>query len=126
MVRLRVQMSVTLDGVIQAPGREGEDPRGGFRHEGWAAPYFDQVMMEDAGKGMSAAPAYLFGRRTYENLHKAWAGKTGNPFSAALDNGQKYVASRTLKAPLVWKNSTLLEGDAAAAVAKLKQTLDRD
>jgi dihydrofolate reductase len=38
-----------------------------------------------------------------------------------LNNVQKYVASRTLRAPLPWSNSTLLEGDAADAVARLKE-----
>ena len=124
MARLMVQMSVTLDGVVQAPGRADEDMRSGFRHGGWAMPYFDQVMMQDAQKGGN--PLLLFGRRTYEDFHKVWPSRTDSPFSAMLDNAQKYVASRTLKAPLVWKNSTLLEGDAAASVAKLKQTSERD
>jgi dihydrofolate reductase len=38
-----------------------------------------------------------------------------------LENRQKYVASGTLKEPLIWRNSTLLHGDAAEAVAKLKE-----
>ena len=59
----------------------------------------------------------LFGRRTYEDFFKVWPNRTDNPFSAVLDNAEKYVASRTLTEPLPWKNSTLLKGDAAEAVA---------
>jgi dihydrofolate reductase len=127
MAKLLVQMSVTLDGVVQAPGRADEDVRGGFRDGGWAMPYFDHVMMQDAQKGgAGGGPALLFGRRTYEDFHKVWPARKDSPFSAMLDNAEKYVASRTLKAPLAWKNSMLLEGDAAAAVAKLKQTSEKD
>src|SRR5207237_9646286 len=46
--------------------------------------------------------------------------------SARLDTMQKYVASTTLSEPLQWINSTLLKGDAAEAVARLKQELDKD
>jgi dihydrofolate reductase len=119
--------SVTLDGVMQAPGRPDEDMRGGFAHGGWAAPYFDAVMAGAAAQGMAQAPAMLFGRRTYEDFATVWPHMPAdNPFTAVLNNAEKYVASRTLRAPLAWKNSTLLEGEATAAVATLKAQLDRD
>jgi dihydrofolate reductase len=63
----------------------------------------------------------LFGRRTYEDFFSFWPNQTDNPYTEVLDNTRKYVASRTLKEPLPWRNSALLEGDAAAAVAKLKE-----
>jgi len=53
MRRIVVNNSVTLDGVMQAPGRPDEDRRGGFEHGGWAAPYFDSVMAEAAGEGIA-------------------------------------------------------------------------
>jgi len=71
-------------------------------------------------QGMSQGGDLLFGRRTYEDFFKVWPGRKDNPFTAVLDNTQKYVASTTLREPLPWKNSTLLHGDAADAVAKLK------
>jgi dihydrofolate reductase len=112
--------SLTLDGVMQAPGRPDEDPRGGFEHGGWAPPYNDSVMMQTMGKGMSQAGSLLFGRRTYEDFFAVWPGRKDNPFTAVLDNSQKYVASRTLREPLPWQNSTLLAGDAAQTLAQLK------
>ena len=51
---------------------------------------------------------------------------TDDPISARLDTLQKYVASTTLSEPLAWINSTLLKGDAAEAVAKLKQEPGKD
>ncbi|TME63373.1 MAG: dihydrofolate reductase, partial [Chloroflexi bacterium] len=51
---------------------------------------------------------------------------TDNPYTAVLNNSQKYVASTTLSEPLPWINSTLLKGDAAEAVARLKEELDKD
>jgi dihydrofolate reductase len=69
----------------------------------------------------------LFGRRTYENFYSVWPKRTdGNPFTAVLNNSQKYVASTTLKEPLPWINSTLLKGDAADAVATLKAQPGKD
>jgi len=119
-------MNLTLDGVMQAPGRADEDTRGGFKHGGWAAPYFDPVMARAAAEGIAKRPALLLGRRTYEDFYSVWPQRTDNPFSEVLNNAQKYVASRTLKEPLPWMNSTLLKGDAAEALAALKQQLGED
>jgi dihydrofolate reductase len=122
-----VTNSLTLDGVMQAPGRPDEDRRGGFERGGWAQPYVDAVMGEEMGKGMAQAPALLFGRRTYEDFASFWPNQPApNPFTAVLNNAQKFVASTTLEEPLPWMNSTLLKGDAAEAVARLKEELGKD
>ena len=121
MGKVVVLTSLTLDGVMQAPGRPDEDQRGGFQHGGWAVPYNDEVMAGVAGEGMANPWPILLGRRTYEDFFSFWPHQPDNPFTEVLDNSQKYVASTTLKEPLPWSNSTLLDGDAADAVAKLKQ-----
>ena len=126
MRKIVATISLTLDGVMQAPGRPDEDRRGGFEHGGWALPYRDKVMMEAMGKGMAQAGPLLFGRRTYEDFFAVWQGRKDNPFTAVLDNARKYVASRTLREPLPWQNSTLLTGDAAEAVARLKEDPGKD
>jgi dihydrofolate reductase len=119
--------SVTIDGVMQAPGRPDEDRRGGFEHGGWAIPYADSVLGTVSGESMASNGALLFGRRTYEDFYAVWPKRTDdNPFTAVLNNTQKYVASTTLKEPLPWINSTLLRGDAAYAVAKLKAQPGKD
>ena len=113
---------VTLDGVMQAPGSPEEDRRGGFAHGGWAVPYGDDVLAERFGSGMSADGALLLGRRTYEAFAAIWPHQPeDNPFTRVMNDYRKYVASRTLTGPLEWNNSTLLEGDAADAVARLKE-----
>jgi dihydrofolate reductase len=112
---------LTLDGVMQGPGRPDEDRRDGFAHGGWAQPRSESVMKSGAGPGMASIGGLLFGRRTYEDFYAVWPNQPEpNPFTAVLNNSQKYVASTTLKEPLAWGNSTLLKGDAAEAVAKLK------
>lgn len=126
MRKIVATISLTLDGVMQAPGRPDEDRRGGFENGGWAGPYHDPVMMKTMGEGMAQAPALLFGRHTYEDFFSVWPGRTDNPFTAVLDNSQKYVASRTLQEPLPWQNSTLLKGDAAETVARLKEQPGKD
>lgn len=120
-------VSLTLDGVMQAPGRPDEDRRGGFTQGGWAAPYGDSVLGTVAGASMATSGALLFGRRTYEDFYAVWPNRPQpNPFTEILNNSPKYVASRTLKNPLPWMNSTLLSGDAAAAVAKLREQPGKD
>ena len=125
-MRIVVFESVSLDGVMQAPGRPDEDQRGGFAHGGWAAPYADEVMGKQAAEGMATTDGILLGRRTYEDFYGFWPKQTDNPFTEALNNTQKYVASRTLEEPLPWANSTLLRGDAAEAVAGLKEQAGKD
>jgi len=126
MSKLVVFTSLSLDGVMQAPGRPDEDRRGGFAHGGWAAPYADSVMAATAGESMSSTGALLLGRRTYEDFYGYWPQQTNNPFTDVLNHTQKYVASTTLREPLPWSNSTLLDGDAPAAIADLKGREDKD
>jgi dihydrofolate reductase len=127
MSKVVLFLSLSLDGVMQAPGRPDEDRRGGFMYGGWATPYADPVMGSVAAEGMARGANLLFGRRTYEDFAAIWPSMPEpNPFTAVLNNSQKYVASTTLKEPLSWNNSTLLKGDAAEAIAKLKQQPGKD
>ena len=121
MRKVIVLNNLTLDGVMQGPGRPEEDTRGGFTFGGWAGPYNDAVKGQAMGEGMSKGADLLFGRRTYEDFYDVWPKRTNNPFTPVLDAAKKYVASRTLKEPLPWQNSVLLQGDATAAVARLKE-----
>jgi dihydrofolate reductase len=128
MGRIVVMNHVTLDGVMQGPGRADEDTRGGFTQGGWgqrsATP--DDATGRAMGERMAAGgglAGWLFGRRTYEDLLTTWNAR-GGPFKDALNNSAKYVASATLGEPLPWPNSTLLHGDVAAAVDALKARTD--
>jgi dihydrofolate reductase len=121
MRKVVVLNNLTLDGVMQGPGRPDEDTRDGFTHGGWAGPYNDAVKGQAMGEGMSKGADLLFGRRTYEDFYDVWPKRTNNPFTPVLNASRKYVASRTMKEPLPWENSTLLHGDAADAVARLKE-----
>jgi dihydrofolate reductase len=68
MSKVVVFENVTLDGVMQAPGRPDEDPRGGFEHGGWSPPYGDEVMGRFAAESMVTTGALVLGRRTYEDF----------------------------------------------------------
>ncbi|HEU5347485.1 MAG TPA: dihydrofolate reductase family protein [Ktedonobacterales bacterium] len=126
MRRVIVVNNVTLDGVMQAPGRPDEDLRGGFRYGGWGQHYNDEVMGRVMGEGMAKGGPLLFGRRTYQDFYAVWPNRTDNPYTPVLNNAKKYVASTTLQEPLPWSNSILLKGDAAAAVAHLKEQPGND
>jgi dihydrofolate reductase len=115
-------MNLTLDGVMQSPAKPDEDTRGGFTHGGWGAPY---RAMTSAGEAMANIGGLLLGRWTYEEFYESWHMRKGE-FSEFMDKIQKFVASRTLKEPLPWENSTLLNGDVAGKVAKLKKDMEKD
>ena len=117
---------LTLDGVMQGPARPDEDTRNGFEYGGWAAARSDPAMVEVLGARMGSSWSLLAGRTTYEDLASFWPNQPQpNPFTEALNNVEKFVASTTLTEPLPWQNSTLLKGDAADAVAKLKNEHDK-
>jgi dihydrofolate reductase len=122
MTRIVVINHLTLDGVMQAPGRPDEDRRGSFQHGGWASSGMlgDEVVGAAMGARMASSSGLLFGRRTYDDLLSFWNSQD-SPFKDALNNARKYVVSRTLSEPLPWPNSTLLRGDVGDAVAALKQ-----
>jgi dihydrofolate reductase len=125
MGRLTVVNHVTLDGVMQAPAGPDEDRRGGFAHGGWGAANTDEVMMREMTKGLGSGPgSLLLGRRTYEQMAAYWPhAPADNPYTKSINAQRKYVASRTLRAPLEW-NAHLLEGDIVTAVAALKRDVD--
>ena len=93
MAKVLVVNHVTLDGVMQAPARPDEDTRDGFVHGGWAMARNDELMVAKIGERMTGERAFLFGRRTYEDFYAVWPNRPGNPFSEALANAPKYVAS---------------------------------
>lgn len=121
MRKLIINEQLSMDGVMQGPGGPDEDTSGGFPHGGWAMPYFDEAMGKAAGEGMGTAGGLVLGRRTYEIFAAYWPNQGDDaPFAGFLNSVPKYVASRTLREPLEWNNSRLLNGDVVEAVRRLK------
>jgi len=92
MSTVTVVCNLTLDGVMQAPGRPDEDRRGGFTRGGWAVPYSSDAMgrvFEGMGRQTGRTGAMLLGRRTYEDFAAFWPTQPDSPFSQALDKMQK-------------------------------------
>jgi dihydrofolate reductase len=116
MRKLAVNTFMSLDGVMQSPGGPDEDPTGGFTLGGWGAPYFDEEMMQRVAE--SAPYELLLGRGTYEIFAAHWPYDEG-PIADQLNSTRKHVASTTLK-EVDWNNSTLIKGDVAEYVARLK------
>lgn len=121
MGKLIITEFMSVDGVAQAPGAPEEDPEGGFEYGGWQAPLIDrdeEHFIFEQAKGMDAL---LLGRRTYEIFAGYWPTAPAEfEFTALINRVPKYVASRTLKAPLSWESASLLEGGLAEAVTDLK------
>jgi dihydrofolate reductase len=123
MRKLIVDEWMTMDGVAQAPGEKNEDPTGGFQYGGWHRDYVDEAFQSWMLTNLNEADGFVLGRRTYELFAGHWpnASKEEEPIAEPLNKTTKYVASRTLREPLEWQNSRLLHGDAAEAIAALKQ-----
>lgn len=127
MRSIAVTMWITLDGVVQGPGRPDEDTRGGFTHGGWGQRYNDEVMSREMASAMAQPGGMLFGRRTWQDFITAWGRLAdGNPVTTHLNAATKYVVSRTLESADAWENSVLLRGDAVATVTGLKGQPGRD
>jgi dihydrofolate reductase len=121
MSKLVVGTFLSLDGVMQGPGGPDEDREGGFEHGGWSAGYWDDVMGPIIDEWTNQADGLLLGRKTYEIFAAHWPRVSGedDPIAAKLNSVPKYVVSRTLDT-VEWNNSTLLQGEIAEEVGKLK------
>ena len=121
MRRLIVTTFLTLDGVMQAPGGPEEDPSDGFAYGGWSVNYWDDVMARFQAQAMRGPFDLVLGRKTYDIFAAYWPTAPEEAGGKPLNDATKYVASRG-RPKLEWSKSVLLEGDAAEAVAALKQT----
>lgn len=115
MRELVILTLVSLDGVIQAPGGEGEDPSGGFDFEGWTVPYVEEEVGNEVTKQMGQPFDLLLGRKTYEIFASYWP-----HHDSPLNEARKYVVSN---APINtdWEETIQIKGDAVAEIEKLKQ-----
>ena len=128
MRKLFVSEFLTLDGVMQAPGASDEDVEGGFRHGGWQLAYFDEVFAKSMEETMANTGGFVLGRKTYELFAAYWptAKEEVGEFADVMNEMPKFVASTTLRPPLEWQNSTLLEGDLGEAITRLKDEDGKD
>jgi len=120
MRKLIVQTFVTLDGVMQAPGGPGEDDDGGFAYGGWSVDYWDDQMGQVMGEATSRPFAMVLGRRTYDIMAAYWPTAPEEEGAKVFNDATKYVASRSRPDLEAWRNSVLIEGDAADGLAALK------
>jgi dihydrofolate reductase len=119
MRKLVVGEFVTVDGVMEGPG-PGDD----FEQAGWTMPYFTDEIGQILGGNMAESDAMLLGRKTYQVFAASFSAQTGG-MADFLNNVPKYVVSKTLKTA-DWNNSTLIKGDIAEAITKLKQLPGKD
>ena len=119
MRTLIVNMFLSLDGVMQAPGGPEEDPSSGFTQGGWSVNYWDDRMGEVIGEAMGHPFDLVLGRRTYDIFAAYWPQAGDNPFALLFNSIPKYVASRGTP-DLPWAGSTQLGPDLPGAVRELR------
>jgi len=115
MRKVIVEAEVSLDGVI-----------GGDSPEFWTEvfKYHDADVSAYLKDLLFTPDALLMGRKTFQSFARIWPTRSGEE-ADKINRMPKYVASRSLKAPLAW-NATLLDGDTAKEIAKLKEQPGRD
>ncbi|WP_105566711.1 dihydrofolate reductase family protein [Microbacterium halophytorum] len=122
--RIIIDLFITLDGVVQAPGGPDEDTSGGFRFGGWQAGHPSDAVGESVMAGMSTLDALLLGRRTYDIFAGYWPEHTTGPegeIGQLFNRVPKYVASRNPHLELDWSGSKRVGVDLAAEVAALRE-----
>jgi dihydrofolate reductase len=117
MAKLVVSEFVSLDGVMEAPGGEP-----GFKHTNWVGDFPDHGQFVYKMDELRQHDAHLLGRRTYESFAGAWPERSGE-MADRINGMPKFVFSNTLPGA-DWNNTTLLRGDFAEAIRRLKSDFD--
>jgi dihydrofolate reductase len=120
MGKVVVSQFVTVDGVMEDPGGAEDFERGGWAFQFERGPEGDKFKLDE----VMAAEALLLGRVTYEGFAAAWPSRTGE-FADKFNTMPKYVVSSTLESP-GWNNTTVLAGDLAEEVGRLKERHESD
>src|SRR3954451_14998114 len=118
MSKIVVSQFVSVDGVVEDPGGSEDWDRGGWAFEYDRGPDGDKFKLDE----VMNSDGLLLGRVTYEGFAEAWPSREGE-FADKFNNMPKYVVSTTLEDP-EWNNSTVIAGDVAGEVEKLKGEVD--
>lgn len=107
MRKVVAALFVSLDGVTESPDK-------------WQFEHFDDDMMADMSSQIAAQDAVLLGRVTYQEWASYWPTSTDEPFASYINSTPKYVVSTSLN-KVEWQNSTLIKGNVAEGIARLKR-----
>jgi dihydrofolate reductase len=108
MRKIVAGLFISLDGVYESP-------------DTWHFPYFNDEMGAEVGGKMAESDTMLLGRQTYEEFASYWPHQSSDVEPADfMNNTPKVVVSNTLKTA-DWQNTTIVSGDVAAELTKLKQ-----
>ena len=120
MGRIVVTEFVSLDGVMEDPGGSEDFEHGGWSFEFERGEEGDKFKLDET----LASEALLLGRVTFEGFADAWPSREGE-FADKFNNMPKFVVSTTVDGSQ-WNNSTVLEGDVADEVSKLREDQEGD
>ncbi len=121
MRKLIVLTVLSLDGVMQAPGGQTEDPSGDFKYGGWTVPYWDDFSGKMMAEQLGGQYDLLLGKFTYDIFASYWPHHNEiDPIGPRFNAAKKYVVSHAPMA-LPWEHSTLITGDVVAQIKALKE-----
>ncbi len=122
MRRIITTTFVTLDGVMQAPGKPEEDTSGGFKYGGWQLSFpHDEDLMPILGGFFTIPFELLLGKVTYDIFAAFWPNaKTDQEVAIPFNAARKYVVTHEPFAP-AWHNSFNITGDVVAEIKRLKE-----
>lgn len=122
MGKLVVTEFVSLDGIIEDPGGAEGTRQGGWTFR-FPAPEGQQYKFDE----LQASDVQLLGRVTYEGFAAAWPGleEAAGDFARRMNAMPKVVVSTTLT-EATWNNTTIIAGNVASEVARLKDQYEGD
>ena len=103
---------ISVDGVVEAPDQ-------------WHFPYWDDEMEASVGRSFEGTAALLMGRTLYDEWAAYWPTSKDEPIATLFNTLPKHVVSRSLQSA-DWNNTTVIAGDDAPAIRRLKDETDGD
>lgn len=121
MRKVTILTFMSMDGIMQSPGRADEDLDGDFKFGGWLGPHFDEILGTEMSLQMRKDFDLLLGRKTYEIFASYWPLHAEEEGGKEINRARKYVVTKSDK-KYTWNETILIQGAVIKEIKKLKET----